>query len=250
MARTGRPASRHVASVERAIAILDELAAAGSDLGTNEISRRTGINVSTISRILATLTAGGLVDHVKSTGRYHLGLGLVRLANAARDGLDIRSLARPHLEWLAERTGETCTLSSPGEHEAVTIDFVQSPQSVRSVAEVGRISVAHATSVGKVFLAYGGVLPAGPLHRYTARTITDPDAVRAEAARITECGWGRALGEREDDLNAVAAAVLDTSGRLAAVLGIQGPATRFDEPAMRAAVEPLKQRAALLAEAL
>lgn len=74
MARTGRPATRHVASVERAIAILGELAAARSDLGTNEISRRTGINMSTVSRILATLAAGGLVDHVKSTeiGRAHV----------------------------------------------------------------------------------------------------------------------------------------------------------------------------------
>ena len=55
MARTGQPASRHVASVQRAVAILNELGDAGSELGTNEIARRTGINVSTISRILATL---------------------------------------------------------------------------------------------------------------------------------------------------------------------------------------------------
>src|SRR5215813_2117746 len=70
VARTGRPATRPVAAVQRAIAILDELAAARTELGTNEIARRTGINVSTISRILATLAGGGLVDHVPPTGRY------------------------------------------------------------------------------------------------------------------------------------------------------------------------------------
>ena len=97
MARTGQPATRQVAAVQRAIAILDELADARSELGTNEIARRTGINVSTISRILATLTSGGLVEHVAVTGRYRLGVGVIRLASAVGDRLDIRSLARPHL---------------------------------------------------------------------------------------------------------------------------------------------------------
>src|SRR5260221_5698372 len=70
VARTGQPATRHVAAVQRAIAILDALAAAKSELGTNEIARRTGINVSSISRILATLASGGLVQHMPSTGRF------------------------------------------------------------------------------------------------------------------------------------------------------------------------------------
>jgi len=56
--------------VQRAVAILGELADARAELGTNEIARRTGINVSTISRILATLVSGGLVEHVAATGRY------------------------------------------------------------------------------------------------------------------------------------------------------------------------------------
>ncbi len=248
MARTGRPATRQVAAVQRAIAILDELAEARGELGTNEIARRTGINVSTISRILATLTSGGLVDHVTSTGRYRLGAGVVRLANAA--GLDIRSLARPHLEELGQRVGETITLSVPGEHEAFTLDFVQSQLTVRSVAEVGRTSVAHATAAGKVFLAHGGTLPDGPLRAFTERTILDRGVLEVEVATIRERGWGQALGEREEDLNAVAAPVLDRTGALVAILGVQGPAVRFSPRAMRAAVELLTDKAALISSAL
>jgi DNA-binding IclR family transcriptional regulator len=248
VARTGRPATRHVAAVQRAIAILDELAEARGELGTREIARRTEINVSTISRILATLVAGGLVDHVASTGRYRLGAGVVRLANAA--GLDIRSLARPHLEELGTKIGETVTLSVPGEHEAFTLDFVQSQLSVRSVAEVGRISVAHATAVGKVFLAHGGTLPDGPLRAFTDRTIVDRGVLEVEIAAIRERGWGQALGEREEDLNAVAAAVLDRAGNLVAILGVQGPAIRFSPRAMRTAVEHLTEEAAALSASL
>ena len=248
MARTGRPATRQVAAVQRAIAILDELAEARGELGTNEIARRTGINVSTISRILATLASGGLVDHVTSTGRYRLGAGVVRLANAA--GLDIRSLARPHLEELAKHIGETVTLSVPGEHEAFTLDFVQSQLTVRSVAEVGRVSVAHATAVGKVLLAHGGALPDGPLRAFTDRTIVDRGVLEVEVATVRERGWGQALGEREEDLNAVAAPVLDRSGHLVAILGVQGPAVRFSPRAMRTAVELLAEKTALISSAL
>src|SRR5262249_37382481 len=75
VARTGQPATRQVAAVQRAIAILTELADAGTELGTNEIARRTGINVSTISRILATLVSGGPVAHVTATRRYPPGVG-------------------------------------------------------------------------------------------------------------------------------------------------------------------------------
>jgi DNA-binding IclR family transcriptional regulator len=248
LARTGQPATRQVAAVQRAIAIIDELAKARTELGTNEIARRTGINVSTISRILATLTAGGLVDHVSATGRYRLGVGLVRLANSV--GLDIRSLVRPHLEELGSRIGETATLSVPGEHEAFTLDFVQSPLTVRSVAEVGRTSVAHATAVGKVFLAHGGTLRGGTLKAFTERTIVDRSVLEVEVSKTRETGWAQALGEREEDLNAVAAPILDRSRKLVAILGVQGPAIRFSPRAMRAAVELLTDKATLISSAL
>ena len=250
MARTGQPATRQVAAVQRAIAILDELADARAELGTNEIARRTGINVSTISRILATLTSGGLVEHVDVSGRYRLGVGVIRLAGAVGERFDIRALAHPHLEELASRTQETATLSVPGGHEAITLDYVQSPLSVRSVAEVGRASAAHATAVGKVYLAHGGTVPDGPLPAFTERTITDHEVLRADVARVAERGWGQALGEREDDLNAVAAPVLDPAGRLAAILGVQGPAVRFSPRVMRSAVELLMERAELISSAL
>ncbi len=61
MARTGQPAVRHVAAVERAFTVLDALAD-GGELGTNEIARRTGINASTVSRL-----SRRLLRHVSSS---------------------------------------------------------------------------------------------------------------------------------------------------------------------------------------
>lgn len=249
MARTGRPAARQVGSVQRAVEVLDALAEARTELGTNEIARRTGVNVSSISRLLSTLTTAGLVQHVPSTGRYRLGLKILQLAGAARESMDVRGMARPFLEELTAITGETSTLSLPGAHDLLTIDFVPSPQSVRSVAQVGRNSVAHATAAGKVLLTWGGRLPEGELVRYTDRTTTDRAVLEQEIEHVRARGWAQAVGEREDELNAIAVPVLDGHRTLVAVLGVQGPASRFTPRSMRAAIDPLTERAAALASA-
>jgi IclR family acetate operon transcriptional repressor len=115
---------------------------------------------------------------------------------------------------------------------------------------VGRASAAHATAVGKVFLAHGGTVPAGRLHAYTERTIVDHDVLRVEVAGVRERGWGQALGEREEDLNAIAVPVMDPAGQLVAILGIQGPAVRFSPRVMRSAVELLMERAERISSAL
>ena len=251
MARTGRPATRHVAAVERAVAVLDALAEDGSELGTNELARRTGLHPSTVSRLLSTLAEAGLVEHVEDTGRYRLGIRLLQLGNAVLAGLDLREVARPELRALVAETGETATLSAPGDPDAVTVDFVQSGSSVQSVATLGRPSVAHATATGKVALAFGQVeLPHGRLAAFTPRTTTDRAALAAEIETVRKQGWAEALGEREEDLNAIAAPVYGSRGELAAILGLQGPASRFDDDARAAARGPLLARAAAVSDAL
>lgn len=235
-----------MATVERAVAVLHALAEAPGDLGNNEIARRTGINPSTMSRLLATLARDELVSRTSGSGQFRLGPRLVELGNAALARVDMRELCRPHLVALTDVTGETATLSVPYQDGTITVDFVQSPSSVRSVAQVGRPSIAHATAAGKVFLAYAGAMPSGPLPAYTKRTITDVTTLAAEVAAIRQRGWAQAIGEREEDLNAVAAPVRGPGGTLTAVLGLQGPAGRFGPRAMRAAVEQLVEHCSQL----
>jgi DNA-binding IclR family transcriptional regulator len=251
MPRTGKPAPRPIAAVDRALTVLDTLAAGTGDLGTNEIARRSRINPSTVSRLLATLTRSGYVDHIEATGRYRLGPRLLELGNRVADRLDLREVARPHLQALAEETGETVTLSAPGDPDAVTVDFVQSASSVQSVARLGRPSVSHATATGKVLLAYGDVaLPGGPLKAFARRTITDRRKLDAEVSSVRGRGWAEAVDEREDDLSAIAAPVFASGGELAGIIGVQGPASRFDTQARRSAQAPLLEHARAVSDAL
>jgi IclR family acetate operon transcriptional repressor len=242
-----------VGSVTRAIALLDALADSDAGLGVNELARRIGVNASTASRLLATLESSGLVERTAG-GPYRLGLRLVALSDRVLGQLDVRQRARPLLTRLAEQTGETATLSVPSGGEAVTVDFVPGASSVVSMARVGRPSILHATAVGKIVLAFGGDSGVGagagpgsdgepPLTAYTERTITDPGVLRAEIAGVRDRGYAEAIGEREPDLGAVAVPVLGRGGELAAIIGIQGPASRLPPATRRTLRSSLREAA-------
>jgi IclR family acetate operon transcriptional repressor len=234
------------------MALLDALADSDHGLGVNELARRLGVNASTASRLLGTLQEAGLVERAAG-GPYRLGLKLVALSERVLAQLDVRQLARPLLVRLVAETGETATLSLPGGEEAITVDFVPSPSSVVSMAFVGRPSVPHATATGKVMLAFAdraGGIGAAPPMPFTERTITEPAALRAELKTVRERGWAEAVGEREPDLVAVAAPVFGRGGSLAAILGIQGPASRLPAATRRTMRAPLLQAAAELGRAL
>ena len=244
-----RQAARKVAAVSRALAVLDALAE-GGELGTNELARRTGVNASTVSRLLATLAVEGYVDQA-ANGRYRLGVRLVQLGNTVLDRLDLRELSQPSLLALVAATGETATLSVPGEGEAMTIDFVRSPSSVQGVAQVGRPSVAHATGTGKVMLAFGGApIPAGPLQRYTTRTVVDPTQAGPRDRAGPSEGLGRGDRRAGGRSRGGRGARAGSRGELAAILGVQGPMARFDAAARAGVLEQLLAATASLSARL
>jgi DNA-binding IclR family transcriptional regulator len=231
MSRTGQPSTRDVEATVRAVEILDALAD-GGELGTTDVARRTGISASTVSRQLGTLTRVGLVEHVPATGRYRLGVRVLTLANAVLGRLNLRDVARPHLEELVRAVGETATLSIPGDRDAITVDFVPTDRYLQGVTRLGRPSVGHASSAGKVMLAFGDVAwPRGKLAAFTPHTITDPAALAAEIDRVRSQGYAEAIEEREPGLSAIAAPVWGSSGGLAAIVALQGPTSRFDHGA-------------------
>ncbi len=240
---------QRVASVARALALLDEVARSDAGLGVNELARRIGVNASTASRLLGTLEDGGFVER-SPDGPYRLGLKFVALSDRVLGQLDVRERARPWLTWLVQETGETATLSVPGGGEAITVDFVPSSSSVVSMARVGRPSVAHATAAGKVMLAFGDRSVPDELTAFTDRTITDPRALAAELEAVRTWGIAEAIGEREPDLNALAVPVIGRGDELVAILGLQGPAARLPASTRRSLRAPLRKAASELGRSL
>jgi IclR family acetate operon transcriptional repressor len=250
VSRTGQPSKRDVEATVRAVAILDALAD-GGESGTTGIARRTGISASTVSRQLGTLARLGLVEHVPATGRYRLGVRVLRLANAVLGRLNLRDAARAHLEELVHAVGETATLSIPGDPDAITVDFVPTDRYLQGVTRLGRPSVGHASAAGKVLLAFGSVpLPRVRLRRFTAKTITDPGVLAKEIEQVRRQGWAAAIEERETGLSAIAAPVWDATGDLAAIVALQGPTSRFDRGAIRTALPLLLERSGAISRTL
>jgi len=250
VARTGQASKGSLTSARRLLSVLDALGDAG-ELGTNEIARRTALSPSTVSRQLGTLVEGELVEFVEESGRYRLGIRIVQLANAVLGRLDVRNVARPHLEALVAAVGETATLSVPGDRDAITVDFVPTDRYVQGVTRLGRPSVGHATAAGKAMLAFDRrPVPTPPLTAYTGRTIVDPDVLALELARIRRRGWADAYEEREPELNAIAAPIWSTRDDLAAVVALQGPIPRFGRAAARKAVPLLVETTASISREL
>jgi DNA-binding IclR family transcriptional regulator len=249
-----REEGRTLASVDRALGLLDALAELPSGARVGELAQRTGINQSTVSRLLGTLMARGFVDRDDATARYRLGLRLVAYADAVLAGLDVRTVARPHLESLVAQTGETATLSVPGETQPFTIDFVPSPSNVASRAELGRPSVTHATVTGKLLLAYGPLpldrLGPEPYERFTDRTLTTSAELAQEVERVRSEGVAYGREEREPGLNAVGAPILGREQALVAMLSIQAPASRLPVRRMPSLASLLRDAANAVGAAL
>jgi len=90
-----------VRSVDRAASLLLALGDCHGDAGVTELARRLGLHKSTASRLLATLEKRGLVEQDEESGKYRLGLIVIRLAERAERTLDLRSIAMPELDRYA-----------------------------------------------------------------------------------------------------------------------------------------------------
>ena len=218
-----------VQSVQRAAALLRAISDTPEPQTAPDLAERCGLNRSTAWRILATLEEEGLVDRDAATNRYSIGPAVARLAAAGAEALP--RLARPHLEDLARRTGETVSLAVPRGLQLVYVDQVQAPH-VMAADWLGRAVPLHATSTGKALLAWLPedeleALLAQPLPRFTASTITDPAKLRRELARVRKRGYAVSRGELEDDLWGASAPVLDRRERATAVVSVWGAEGRL-----------------------
>jgi DNA-binding IclR family transcriptional regulator len=221
-----------VRSVDRAAALLLALGESPAPAGVTELARRLGLHKSTASRLLATLERRGLVEQDDETGKYRLGIVVIRLAERAERTLDLRAIAMPELERLARVTHETTGLGVLDADQMLAIAHVDGPNLVAVGDWTGRATPLHCVASGKVLLAALAerevlrIVRRG-LHRYTDATITELEPLLEELARIRRRGYATAIGEYETGLNAVAAPVRDARGHVVAAVDIWGPAFRL-----------------------
>lgn len=228
----GRGRTYTIAVVSRALDVLEALADGNGSLGPTELARRIGSTPSAAFRILKTLEDRGYVSRDAVTGHYRLGARLAYLGERATGARDLREVARPVLEELHRRFGETVNLGVLADEHVVYLDIIESVHGLRMAARVGTRDLPHSTSLGKAILAH---LPDAELERYlqrplerrTPNTITDPGALRAELERVRSAGVAEDHEENEEGALCFGAPVFGHDGRVVAAISVSGPAIRL-----------------------
>jgi DNA-binding IclR family transcriptional regulator len=222
--------SSRVQSVDRAVWLLRAVADAGTG-GAATVARgeACGLNRATAWRLLSTLETHGLVVSDRSTGHWSLGPGLVDIARSAGSDVVLRDV-HAVLEGVALQTGETAALAVLRQGSLTYVDEVF-PSAIVSASWSGQPVSLHATSTGKVLLAWSteeelARLMPRRLKRYTDTTITSRAELRADLDLARERGYATCHGEFDPSAWGVSAPVLDRTGRVLAVLSIWGPPTR------------------------
>ncbi len=219
-------------SIERAVALLECLGASERSLGLSEIARAVGLNPSTTHRLLRALVVAGYVEQEPTTEQYRLGLGIAVLGQRALEHAGYH-VAKPVLDDLSARTGESVSLGIRRGDEVVVIEQAVSASPLRFDHPAGAEIAMHASAMGKVLLANSArsiereVALLATFDRFTDRTITAPDAVVAELTAIRKRGWATNVEERHVGVCGIAAPVLARSGVAHAAIGVQGPSVRL-----------------------
>lgn len=190
--------SRSVSGVgvlDKCMAILAVLEAGPCALG--ELAAATGLHRATAHRLASALEAHGLVRR-DAEGRWVLGLRLLALAGAADRLFPLREVARPALQELRDRTGESVQLYVRDGEARVCIDALESPHGLRTIVPVGALLPLDRGSAGRVLRG-------------------DPTGRK---------GWIESVEERERGVASVSAPVRDPAGRVIAAVSVSGPVER------------------------
>jgi len=242
--------SDRVQAVERALQLLEEVAASPEPPTSSELAQRAGVNRATAWRLLNTLEHFDLVGRDPHSGRYSISYGTVRLSLAAGTAAMIRR-AHPVMEKLAADTDGSVFLEVATRGRLVVLDEAR-PASPVQVDLAGLEIPLHCGSVGKLYLAS---LPqeeceeylAAPLARPTRYTITDAAVLRAQIAECRRTGVAFNYKEHQEEWCGITAAIRDRGGRDLAYLNVTLPTYRWTERALAGLADPLRAAAAEIA---
>ena len=232
-----------VQSIERAAAILQVVAVSGGTLGVTDIAGAVGLAKTTTHSLLRTLLVVGFVEQDRTTGRYALGSGLLRLGTSHLDVNELRARASNWADSLASRSGHAVRLATLVGDQVVVVHHVFRPDDSAQTLDVGTALPSYTTALGKVLLSFA-------VHRPTTRetdrsgpAVSGPDQSpgratpgrastghreapagwRAELADIRTRGWATEQGEHEPGTGGIAAPVRGSTGLVVGALGISGP---------------------------
>ena len=249
------PGVEFVQSLERGLAVIRAFDARNPELTLSDVARSTGLSRAVARRFLHTLVALG---YVHTDGRrFALRARVLELGYSYVSSLGLPQIAQPHLEALAARVKEACSVTVLDGDDVVYVARVPSPRMVNIAITVGTRFPAYATSTGRVLLAdqpehwLAEYLERVELVSLTKQTIRDPRVLQDVLLTVRSVGYSQVDQEMEDGIQSLAVSLHDAGGATIAALNISAPAHRRTPEAMVAEhLAPLRETAERIEEDL
>ncbi|MBW2604741.1 MAG: IclR family transcriptional regulator [Deltaproteobacteria bacterium] len=241
-------------SVDKAVTVLNCFSQNEPVLKVGVISKMTGYTPSTVSRLLSTLEARGVVERADGYGCYQLGYRIYFWGLISQKQNNLANLALPITEALRDKCGEEVSLYIVVENHRTCLQRVPSKHGIAMTGSIGEHLPLHTGASGQVLLAYldekrrRRIIENEKLEGFTKKTLTDPIKLLAKLRKIREQGYAVSLEEREPGAYSIVAPVRDVSGRVIASLSIAGPVYRLDDKVLKANIADVKKSAALISE--
>lgn len=211
-------------AAQRVLAILDVFDDEHTAMTLSEISRRSGLTLTTTHRLVGELNAWGALPR-DSRGRYSIGLRILELGALAPRGLRLREVAQPFLDDLHQSTRANVHLAVREGHDVVYIESLRAPEGVPVLSRLGGRWPLHATGTGQVLLAYASPdvreeVLASSLKRFCSRTIVDPARLRVVLSEVRRLGYSAADSQLTPDAVAVAVPIRGPGDEVIASVGV------------------------------
>ena len=224
--------TRAEGTVGKALEVLETVASFGRPVRFSEILEEVPYPKATLHRLLHTLREHGMLSHDLERSTFSMGMRLVRLAHAAWAQASIAPLARPHVDRLSSRLGETVHLAQLDAGHVLYVDKRNAQNPIEMFSEAGKIGPAYCTGIGKAMLAFlapgelENVLPEQSFLRHTPATITSGEALRRELEGIRKTGISYDREEHEPRIICVAVPILNESGAPLGALSVTSSTLR------------------------
>lgn len=215
--------------LQRAMRILASFTEDEPTLTAAELAERSGIAISTVHRLIATMLDEGALTRLPGS-RYAVGAKLWEIGELAPVSIRLREIALPHMVRLYEATGENVHLAvlddpTPELATAIFAGRITGRASVPTLGRVGGRHPLHTTGVGKALLAtrddaWLDAYLCAPLLSETRFSITDPLQLRADIERSRTRGYAITREEMTLGNVSVAASLGSVAGLPPAALGI------------------------------
>jgi DNA-binding IclR family transcriptional regulator len=184
-----------------------------TEWGVNELSRYLEMPVSSVHRMLATLRNENIVEYSELTGKYKIGLDLIRMATVISTKVDVKKIARPHLIKLSRELHHSVyfALYYPHHRKLSFVDSIKSSHALQYVLEIGVLEPIHVAASGKSILAHLSESEINEVLKSEVESETESERIGAELKYIKEQGYAITAHERKKGALSVGAPVFDAS---------------------------------------